>query len=100
MAGGEVLFNQKDVEAFSAKLEQWADGLDGKERALLEILLKSVPPSGAAGARVSDADLEKVSGGTMPRLELRSRVSGIILGLVNPGYTYQATMVDESREQN
>jgi hypothetical protein len=72
MASEKVKINQKDVEAFSAKLQQWGQTLDAKEKALLHVLMNAAESGAPADAQLSDKDLEGVAGGALGVVHLRS----------------------------
>ncbi len=55
-------FTEDEVSVFCTKLELWGESLPRKERALLEILLKT---ASEIGSGLSDADLDNVAGGAV-----------------------------------
>ena len=67
MASEQIKISQKDVEAFSAKLEAWGQNLDAKEKALLHVLLNSAASGLPEETELSDKELEGVAGGLLSR---------------------------------
>ncbi len=63
MASEKVTVTQKDVDAFSAKLQVWGETLDAKEKALLHVLMNSAESGAPGEAQLSDQQLESVAGG-------------------------------------
>ena len=76
-----VKITDQEISAFSMKLQEWGKGLDAKEQALLEVLLKTA--SASMSSELPDADLDKVAGGTGFSVFTRARA---VLGKVQrPG---------------
>jgi hypothetical protein len=65
-----------ELAVFCSKLEKWSESLPLKERAFLEVLLKT---ASEIGSDLSDADLDHVAGGTLsiaqPTLDLTTKPS-------------------------
>lgn len=65
MADTKVKITQKDVEAFSAKLQAWGQGLDVKEKTLLHVLMNSAAAGAPGGDELTEKELEGVAGGIL-----------------------------------
>jgi hypothetical protein len=84
MASEKVTINQKDVEAFSAKLQQWGQGLDAKEKALLHVLINSAESGAPGEAQLSDQQLEGVAGGAGTLATFNFRATSLLSRYLGP----------------
>lgn len=63
MTDARTSITREEISAFVVKLEQWAQGLPPKERALLDVLVKTASGSISEGTELSDEQLAGVAGG-------------------------------------
>ncbi len=83
MGGKGVSITDAEVTAFSIKLQEWAKGLSPKERALLDVLVKTASQGAPGSTELPDAELEKVAGGT--GFSLYTQTLGALSRIKSPG---------------
>jgi hypothetical protein len=85
MASEKVKITQKDVEAFSAKLNTWGQTLDVKEKTLLHVLMDSAEAGAPGGAQLSDQQLGGVAGGAGLQIAFNARAFNALSRFLGPG---------------
>lgn len=73
--------SEKDVAAFSTKLDQWGKTLNPKERALLHALLKTAETAMPEGKELSSSELQGVAGGVSGLTFQKDKVVGLFRSL-------------------
>jgi hypothetical protein len=82
MTDARTLITREEIAAFVVKLEQWAQGLPPKERALLDALVNTASRSAPEGLELSDEQLASVAGGVGSQFQ--ARVSNVFSAILKP----------------
>ena len=91
MTDARTSITREEISAFVVKLEQWAQGLSPKERALLDVLVKTASGSVAEGAELSDDQLAAVAGGVGSQFHMQA--SSVLSAIVKPGILKQGDCI-------